>query len=365
MIGRLISDIAGKLRRRLWPAPQTPKASDPEIEEAHALLEQDRREEVIERMTAYLARNPEHAEARFLRGTTLLELGRPAEALPDLQHAVRLDSRETLFLYNLALAYYHLGDGKNAIEYCKAAVKGDNFAPAHGLWSRVELPGDIYFDQLQRIHRQLKPRTYLEIGVFKGQSLRLADPQTRAIGIDPVPQLEQPPGPLQTVHAIASDDFFAQHDVIAELGGERIELAFIDGMHHFEYALRDFINIERLATPQSIVLVHDCYPLDRQTSSRKCETHFWSGDVWRLIPLLKKYRPDLSINVIAAPPTGLGIIRGLDPESRVLSERLEDIVAEFMALDYAALDGCKAETLNRYPNEWPRIAELLGPVVRH
>ena len=83
--------------------------------------------------------------------------------------------------------------------------------------------------------------------------------------------------------------------------------------------------------------------------------------MWRLIPLLKKYRPDLSVNVIAAPPTGLGIIRGLNPESNVLRDRMDEIVAEFMDLDYTTLEGRKAETLNRYPNEWPRIAELLRP----
>jgi tetratricopeptide (TPR) repeat protein len=357
MIGRLISDLLARLRRKTPP----PRVFDPEIEEARALLGQNRRDEVVQRMNACLARHPDHADARFLLGLTLLELERPVEALPQLEHALRLNPRETLFLYNLAVTHYQLGNKNSAIEYCMAAVAQENFLPAHGLWARIELPGDIYLDQLRRIHEALKPRTYLEIGVFKGQSLRLANPRTRAIGIDPAPQLEHPPGPRQTVHAIASDDFFVRHDIIAELGGERVELAFIDGMHLFEYALRDFINIERLAKPDSIVLVHDCYPLDRQTSSRNCETLFWSGDVWRLIPLLKKYRPDLSVNVIAAPPTGLGIIRGLNPESNVLRDRMDEIVAEFMDLDYTTLEGRKAETLNRYPNEWPRIAELLRP----
>ena len=36
-----------------------------------------------------------------------------------------------------------------------------------------------------------------------------------------------------------SDEFFARNDVGAELGGLPVDLAFIDGMHHFEFALRD------------------------------------------------------------------------------------------------------------------------------
>ena len=109
-----------------------------------------------------------------------------------------------------------------------------------------------------------------------------------------------------------------------ELGGKAVDLAFIDGMHLFEYALRDFSNLERLCTPHSTILVHDCYPLDRQTADRERTTLFWSGDIWRLILLLKKYRPDLEINVIAAPPTGLGVIRNLDPASRVIADNLAD-----------------------------------------
>jgi hypothetical protein len=34
-------------------------------------------------------------------------------------------------------------------------------------------------------------------------------------------------------------------------------------MHHFEFALRDFANTERHCTPQSTILIHDTYPLNR------------------------------------------------------------------------------------------------------
>jgi len=130
-------------------------------------------------------------------------------------------------------------------------------------------------------------------------------------------------------------------------------------MHHFEFALRDFIRMEKLCTPQSTILIHDCYPLDRRTAERERQTGFWSGDIWRLVLLLKKYRPELRVHTIATAPTGLGVVRGLDPSSRVLEQNLEAIVAEFMALDYAVLDGDKAGMLNLYPNDWQKIVALL------
>ena len=90
--------------------------------------------------------------------------------------------------------------------------------------------------------------------------------------------------------ALTSDDFFAQQDVRSAFGGRALDLAFIDGMHRFEFALRDFINIERLCSANSVILMHDCYPLDARTAQRERQTGFWSGDIWRLVMLLREQR---------------------------------------------------------------------------
>jgi len=75
---------------------------------------------------------------------------------------------------------------------------------------------------------------------------------------------------------------------------------------------------------------------------------------------LKKYRPGLQINTIATAPTGLAIVRNLDPGSRVLSERMNEIVDEFLAVDYAVLEADKPGTLNRFPNDVAQIRALLS-----
>jgi hypothetical protein len=130
-------------------------------------------------------------------------------------------------------------------------------------------------------------------------------------------------------------------------------------MHHFEYALRDFANVERHCTRESTILIHDCYPLDRESARRDGTPPFWSGDVWRLILLLKKYRPDLALHTIGTPPTGLALVRNLDPDSRLLSENHDRLTNEFMALDYAHLDDDKPGQLNLVPNDWEGIRALL------
>ncbi len=230
---------------------------------------------------------------------------------------------------------------------------------AHEMLSVMEFPGEDYLQVMARIHEHLNPATYLEIGIDQGSSFDIVRPATRAVGIDPTPSLQSAPGPNHRVFAQTSDDFFERNDVIEVLGGKTIDLAFIDGMHLLEFALRDFINVERYCSPDSTILIHDVYPIDAISAARERSSRFWSGDIWRLVLILKKYRPDVAVNVIAARPTGLAIVQNLDPNSRLLSERIDEVLDEFLALDISVLDGKQDRMLNRFPNDWPAIADLI------
>lgn len=217
-----------------------------------------------------------------------------------------------------------------------------------------------YYEVLGRIQSFLKPRTYVEIGIRNGESFALAKTAVASIGIDPEPDLKTALLPGARVFNKTSDAFFAENNLAGELGHDTVDLAFIDGMHLFEFALRDFVNLEKFCGPNSTILVHDCYPVDRVTAARERTTEFWSGDVWKLILCLKKYRPDLQISSVDAPPTGLGIIRGLDRHSTVLSSRLESLYAEFIPSDYDKMDADKARQLNRVENKWNEIEAALS-----
>lgn len=267
---------------------------------------------------------------------------------------------ERLRRYEAALADARMGRVSEAIAGCRATLELDpRYAAAHFLLSALELPGEDYFRVLARIHAHLRPRTYVEIGVAKGDSIQLVGAETRALGVDPKPEIDfEVPGNVK-IFAQTSDDFFAQNDVRAELGGLPIDLAFIDGMHQFEYALRDLMNIEPLCTRDSTILVHDVYPLDERTAARERETNFWSGDIWRLILLLRKHRPDLVVHTIGTQPTGLAIIRNLDPQSRYIRDHLDELIEEYLAVDFGVLESGKAERLALFPNDWTQIAGLL------
>jgi tetratricopeptide (TPR) repeat protein len=302
------------------------------------------------------------ADACFSEGAALLAEGSPGTALTLLWLAAILAVPNAQRLFFTAKAASELGKRDQAASYCERALALDpSFVPAHELLMNLYLPGENYLVVLDRIHQLLKPRTYIEIGVSTGDSIRLAGRETICIGVDPQPEIEFGLPPNVRVFRQTSDEFFMADNVSALLGGAPLDVAFIDGLHLFEFALRDFINLERLCHPDAVILIHDCFPHDRLTAQRERVSTFWTGDVWRLIPLLKKYRPDLVIHTIATPPTGLGVVRRLDPTSTVLTSRLAELEEEFLGLDYSYLEKQRARKLNLFPNDWNSISSLLGP----
>lgn len=273
--------------------------------------------------------------------------------------AAWLDPARPQFASAAALAARDAGRLARARRYAERALRVDpTLDEMHRLLSGLSLGGEDYLALLARLHEHLRPRTYVEIGVFRGKSMQLVRPGTAAIGVDPEPRLDAPLPPNVRLFTETSDAFFAR-DVRAHLGGLPVDLAFIDGMHHFEFALRDFMNLERLCTRGSTILVHDCFPCHESVARRERVTTFWTGDVWRLVVLLRTVRPDLSVHTIAAPPSGLCLVRNLDPASKVIRDNLDRLCAEYLALDFAHLRESAAEELSLYPNDWARVRELL------
>jgi len=138
----------------------------------------------------------------------------------------------------------------------------------------------------------------LEIGVETGQSIALARRENARDRYRPRTQDHKSSSlPARAYVPPRATQYFAAHDVRAEFGGLPVDLAFIDGMHQFEFALRDFINIEKHCTSRSTILIHEVLtdPWSRHTAERERRTGFWSGDIWRLVLLLRKYRPDLGV----------------------------------------------------------------------
>lgn len=217
---------------------------------------------------------------------------------------------------------------------------------------------DTYYGLLRRAHEVLAPQRYLEIGVHKGHSLALAGPQTRVVGVDPEPMVADL-GDNAVVVSATSDDFFADADLLGLLGGP-IDLAFVDGLHLYEQALRDVANVERHSSPTGVILIHDCLPIDAATSAREQTGMVWSGDVWKVVVALRRYRPDLSVTTVDVEPTGLAVVSGLDPYNTVLFDRYDEIVDELRDLSFDDLENLgRREALNVVNADQQTIEGLL------
>lgn len=214
--------------------------------------------------------------------------------------------------------------------------------------SRFFIPrhsGQIYRRVLGRLHRTLEPRNYLEIGIRTGASLTTS--QVPSVGVDPGPALpndfEEKHPHIQIIKK-TSDKFFAEDDVRQLLGGP-VDFAFLDGLHHAETLLRDFLNTERVADRTSVIVLHDCIPTDvgmtrrnaRDKSEYSRDSGQWAGDVWKIIPILREHRPELKMCFLDAPPTGLVLVTNLDPGSTVLADGYDSFVREMGALDLGAI----------------------------
>jgi predicted O-methyltransferase YrrM len=183
-----------------------------------------------------------------------------------------------------------------------------------------------YLQVLASLHKLLKPQLYTEIGVRKGASLQLC--QCEAIAIDPHPEYV-PNAAVHRLYRMTSDDFFF-FKANSAFEGRGIDLAFIDGMHWVECALRDFMNLEQRMSPAGVIVIDDILPNHHLQARRTRASQVWCGDVWRIVPVLKELRPELRLTLLDTAPTGLLVVSGLNPESRALWDSYNSLVRRLM-----------------------------------
>lgn len=184
---------------------------------------------------------------------------------------------------------------------------------------------------LAQVHQRLRPRNYLEIGIRNGGSLALS--RCRSVAIDPAYSITAELNAPVSLFRTSSDEYFARPDPLQPTGGEPFDLAFIDGLHVFEFALRDFINAERHSSNRGMIIFDDVLPRTVDEAARIRHTTAWTGDVYSMLGVIEKYRPELSVITVGTQPTGLLMITGLDPQSTVLTDHYAEILLEFRHAD--------------------------------
>lgn len=112
------------------PAQAGETASEVEIlKRGEALYDRDDYATAIPLFQAVVRRNPDHLSANAFLGESLLLDNQPANALPVLEHTIRLAQRDgdelfaSLTTMNLASAYSHLGQRMKAEQLLRDAIK--------------------------------------------------------------------------------------------------------------------------------------------------------------------------------------------------------------------------------------------------
>lgn len=177
---------------------------------------------------------------------------------------------------------------------------------------------------LATLQERLRPRTYVEIGVSTGETLTFS--RAKTIAVDPAYRIVKQVRCDLAAFPATSDAFFAMPDAFAHFEGVPTDLAFIDGMHLAEYALRDFMNMEKQMAPGGVIVLDDMLPRNSLEAFRVRRTKAWAGDVFKVHEVLRTHRPDLTIIPVSTGPTGSYLVVGLDPTSTVLEGVYESLV---------------------------------------
>ncbi len=219
---------------------------------------------------------------------------------------------------------------------------------------------------IRLLMQQKKLKNYLEIGVFNGHVFFRVNSRFK-IAVDPAFAFDNsrkigklftnPYNLYNTYIQKTSDDFFAQ-DAPKLFAQKKVQLALVDGMHEYAFALRDVENTLKFLSDDGVIIMHDCNPLTKEEAGtfeewQKKGSGQWNGDVWKSIVHLRSTRTDINVFVLNCDQ-GLGIITKGKPESKLNYSQ-----HQITDMTYEDFDTARIDLLNLKPasyfNEYFKI----------
>lgn len=205
--------------------------------------------------------------------------------------------------------------------------------------------------------KAINAKTYVEIGVQRGHLFFEID-APRKFAVDPnfmISKTNKIKYFFQRLrdqyYELTSDAFFDKHgdELFAT---DKIDVAFIDGLHTYEQVMRDVENCMKYLSPKGVILLHDCKPDDADAavfamSPEDAKNRYenwhsgaWTGDVYKAIVELRSTHTDRHIFVFDTDH-GVGCIQpGIMEMPLALSK------AEIAAMDYETFEPQQERLLN-------------------
>jgi hypothetical protein len=185
--------------------------------------------------------------------------------------------------------------------------------------------------RLQRIGGIANVKSYLEIGVETGATFNSLTFEEKT-AVDPSFRFNTSNFAKDGVlfYEESSDIFFSRLEPKV-----KFDLAFIDGLHTFDQAYRDFCHCLNHAKRKSIIVLNDTIPCDRFSAMRDAtacveersratseerspDLLAWHGDTYKALLLIKLFHPYLDYATIV----GDGNPQTIVWNSRILSRKL-------------------------------------------
>lgn len=176
--------------------------------------------------------------------------------------------------------------------------------------------------------KQKKLSKYLEIGVFTGHIFFWIKSKFK-IAVDPDFKFNQfkksaklllnPFNFFNQYFEKPSDDFFKEN-APKIFSDTKLEIALIDGMHEYLFALRDIENTLHYLSENGVIILHDCNPQKKENAVSFAEwkakdfKNTWNGDVWRAVLHLRSLRKDINVFTLDCDH-GLGVVTFGKPEN--------------------------------------------------
>lgn len=146
-------------------------------------------------------------------------------------------------------------------------------------------------NRINRIARHVQARTYLEVGVARGNTFHALSFE-RQVAVDPSFRFDVAEHRRDGVefHEVSSDAYFTQ---IAKR--ETFDIVFLDGLHVFAQTFRDFCNSLAFAHDRTVWIVDDVLPTDvysawpsheeavRYRREAGGDSYAWHGDVFKVV----------------------------------------------------------------------------------
>jgi hypothetical protein len=213
---------------------------------------------------------------------------------------------------------------------------------------------------IQYLINKKKYKQYLEIGVFNGDvffktkvSRKFAvDPLFRFVKETKFKMIFKNVSNLNAKYFTKTSDEFFKDDAPGLFFKKKIDICFIDGMHEYDYVLRDVSSSLNYLDENGVIILHDCNPLIAEAEvsfedwKNRNYSGEWNGNVWKIILHLKSMRDDVNVFTLDTDQ-GLGIITKGIPKSKL--NYTEDQIRQFTFKD---IDANRKEWLSLKPESY-------------